>query len=159
MLFVVFCVTHLKYHRLFSISKNESIIKLKSFIMKKTIIITAIALCFSVVTVNAKSLNSVENNYTTVSVFKVSPFCVSIAKGDFETVKKLVDLGVDINQKSNGMTPVMFAAKYNRTEILKFLISKGANLKVKSDKGMTAEEYAKLHGAKEAHEILENALS
>lgn len=159
MLLVDFYVTHLKYHRLFSISKNESIIKLKSFIMKKTIIIIAIALCFSVVTVNAKSLNSVVNDYTTVSVFKVSPFCVSIAKGDFETVKKLVELGVDVNQKSNGMTPVMYAAKYNRTEILKFLISKGADLKAKSDKKMTAADYAKLHGAKEAHEILENALS
>lgn len=127
--------------------------------MKKTIIISAIALCFSVVTVNAKSLNSVVNDNTVVFVFKVSPFCVSIAKGDIETVKKLLDLGADVNQKSNGMTPVMYAAKYNRTEILKLLISKGANLKTKSDRGMTAEEYAELHGANEAKVILEEALS
>ncbi|GGK26873.1 hypothetical protein GCM10007962_21430 [Yeosuana aromativorans] len=126
--------------------------------MKKTIIISAIALCFSVVTVNAKSLNSVVNDNTLVSVFKVSPFCVSIAKGDFETVKKLLDLGADVNQKSNGMTPVMYAAKYNRTEILKLLISKGANLKAKSDKGMTAADYAKLHGATDAQAIIEDTL-
>ncbi len=129
--------------------------------MKKTIIISAVALCFSIATVSASPLKNSTENYSTVSVlkFKVSPFCVSIAKGDFETVKKLVELGADVNEKSNGMTPAMYAAKYNRTEILKFLISKGANLKTKSDKGMTAEEYSKLHGAKDAHKILENALS
>ena len=44
--------------------------------MKKTIIISAIALCFSVVTVSAKPLSSAVGDYTTVSVLKVSPFCV-----------------------------------------------------------------------------------
>ncbi len=129
--------------------------------MKKTIIISAIALCFSVVTVNAKT--SVENvkDYSVESVykFKVSPFCVSIAKGDIETVKKLINLGADVNRKSNGMTPAMYAAKYNRVDILKLLISKGAKLKVKSDKGMTAKKYAKQSNAKEALLVIEEALS
>ena len=47
----------------------------------------------------------------------------------------------------------------NRTEILKLLISKGAKLKVKSDKGMTAKKYAKQSNAKEALIIIEEALS
>lgn len=127
--------------------------------MKKTIIISAIALCFSVTSVNAKPIINNLKGYTTKSVVKVNPFCVSIAKGDIETVKKLIKLGEDINKKSNGMTPVMYAAKFNRTEILKLLISKGANLKTKSDRKMTAIKYAELSKANEAIVILKEALS
>ncbi|WP_034041285.1 ankyrin repeat domain-containing protein [Wocania ichthyoenteri] len=127
--------------------------------MKKTIIISAIALCFSVVSVNAKSINESAKGYSVESVVQVNPFCVSIAKGDIETVKKLIDLGQDVNKKSNGMTPAMYAAKFNRTDILKLLISKGAKLKIKSDKGLTAMKYAKQSNAKEALSIIEEALS
>ncbi|MFD1614710.1 ankyrin repeat domain-containing protein [Gelatiniphilus marinus] len=127
--------------------------------MKKTILISAIALCFSVVSANATTLNRNFTDYSKETVVQVSPFCVSIAKGDMETVKKLISLGEDVNKKSNGMTPLMYAAKYNRTDILKFLIAKGAKLKVKSDKGMTAKKYAELSNAKEALVILEEALS
>jgi hypothetical protein len=127
--------------------------------MKKSIIISAIALCFSIVTVNATTLNSATKNYTSAAFFKVNSFCVSIAKGDLETVQKLISRGADINQKSNGMTPVMYAAKFNRVEILKLLIDKGANLKAQSDKKMTAAKYAELHGANDALAIIEEAVS
>tara|TARA_R110002050_G_scaffold104052_5_gene213277 strand:+ start:43002 stop:43403 length:402 start_codon:yes stop_codon:yes gene_type:complete len=127
--------------------------------MKKTIIISAIALCFSIVSVNATPLSKMVNTNTVESYyFKVNSFCVSIAKGDVETVKKLLARGENVNEKSNGMTPVMYAAKYNRTEILKLLIAKGADLKAKSDKGMTAAKYAQLHGAHEAKVIIKEAL-
>ena len=56
------------------------------------------------------------------------------------------------------MTPVMYAAKFNRTEILKLLISKGVNLKQKSNQGMTALKYAELSNAQEAVEIIKEAL-
>lgn len=126
--------------------------------MKKTIIISALALCFSVVTLHAETSIKNPNTYQSSSKVKVSPFCVSIAKGDFETVKKLVELGTDVNQKSEGMTPVMYAAKYNRIDILKLLIANGADLKAKSDKGITALKYAELHKANDAKAILEEAL-
>lgn len=126
--------------------------------MKKTIIISALALCFSVVTLHAETSIKNPSNYQSTFKVKVSPFCVSIAKGDFETVKKLVELGTDVNQKSEGMTPVMYAAKYNRTDILKLLIANGADLKAKSDKGMTALKYAELHKANDAKAILEEAM-
>ncbi|GAA4268148.1 ankyrin repeat domain-containing protein [Hyunsoonleella aestuarii] len=127
--------------------------------MKKTFIISALALCFSIVTVNAKTFDTAVTNYETTAYFKVSPFCVSIAKGDIDTVKKLINLGADINERSNGMTPVMYAAKFNRADILELLISKGAKLKAKSDKGMTALKYAELHKAKDAHAIIKDALT
>lgn len=125
--------------------------------MKKSIIISALALCVSL-GAYAEPTSKVINSATSVKEFKVNPFCVSIAKGDFETVKKLVSLGAEINQKSEGMTPAMYAAKYNRTDILKLLIENGANLKLKSDKGMTALKYAELHIAHDAKAIIEEAL-
>ena len=127
--------------------------------MKKTIIISAIALCFSIVSVNATPLTTTVKTYETATFFKVNSFCVSIAKGDIETVKKLIVRGEDVNAKSNGMTPVMYAAKFNRTDILKLLISQGANLKAKSDKGMTAVKYAEIHGADDASVIIKEALA
>ena len=127
--------------------------------MKKSVIITAIALCFSIVTVNAKSITENTNNTNVEFVFKVNSFCVSIAKGDLETVKKLIDRGADVNQMSNGMTPAMYAAKFNRTDILKLLIAKGANLKSRSVKKITALKYAEMHGATDAAAIIKEALS
>ncbi|HMC00968.1 MAG TPA: ankyrin repeat domain-containing protein, partial [Flavobacteriaceae bacterium] len=69
------------------------------------------------------------------------------------------DLGTDINDKSNGMTPAMYAAKFNRVEILELLIENGANLKARSDQGWTAKKYAELSNAKEAKTVIENALT
>jgi len=126
--------------------------------MKKTIVITAIALGFSIGTINA-NINSVESSSSTQLVkptSNVSPFCMSIVKGDIETVKKLIELGADVNQKSNGMTPAMYAARYNKVEILKLLVEKGANLKVKSEQGHKAIKYAELSNAKDAVAYLES---
>ena len=127
--------------------------------MKKSVIITAIALCFSIVTANARTTTEDITNTNVEFVFKVNSFCVSIAKGDLETVQKLIDRGADVNEMSNGMTPVMYAAKFNRTDILKLLIVKGANLKTKSDRRMTALKYAELHGATDAAAILKEAIA
>ncbi|MDU8885270.1 ankyrin repeat domain-containing protein [Yeosuana sp. MJ-SS3] len=127
--------------------------------MKKTIIISAMAVCLSIVNVNANSSSESFNDNTTVATFKVSAFCLSVVKGDYDTVKKLIDLGTDVNSRSNGMTPAMYAAKFNRTEILELLIANGANLKVKSDQGWTAKKYAELSNANEAVSVIENALT
>ena len=118
------------------------------------------AVCLSLVNVNAKnSSESFNEKATTVKTFKVSAFCLSIVKGDFDTVKKLIDLGTDVNTRSNGMTPAMYAAKFNRVEILELLIANGANLKTKSDQGYTAKKYAELSNASEAVSVIENALT
>lgn len=128
--------------------------------MKKTIITTALAVCVAVVSINASSdTSTIQSNSAYEYFFKVNSFCVSIAKGDFETVKKLIERGADVNERSNGMTPAMYAAKFNRTEILKLLIDKGANLKLRStNKNYTAAKYAELHGAHEAAAIIKQNL-
>ncbi len=126
--------------------------------MKKSVIIVAIAMTFSVSTLNAKNVISNVATYEVAVVKKstVSPFCMSIVKGDIETVQKLIDLGVNVNKTSNGLTPAMYAAKYNRLDILKLLVENGAKLKLKSPKGLTAKKMAKASNAKDTLAYLEN---
>ena len=128
--------------------------------MKTKIIISAIAITFSLVSLNAETPQNIEKstNYELITVSNVSPFCMSIVKGDYETVKKLIGLGADVNAKSNGMTPAMYAAKFNKVEILKLLISHGADLKTRSDNGQTAIKYAELSNAKEAAAFIKETL-
>src|SRR5690606_29442122 len=98
--------------------------------MKKTIIISAIALGFAFSTSNATTTVTTAPATTLVKTkISVSTFSMSIVKGDFETVKKLIEFGADVNATSNGMTPAMFAARYNRADILKLLVGHGAELK------------------------------
>jgi ankyrin repeat protein len=126
--------------------------------MKKSAVIIAIALGFSFTSLNAANDISTTSNYETVAVAKgvVNPFCMSIVKGDLETVEKLIALGQDVNKKSNGLTPAMYAAKFNRVDILKLLVEKGAKLQLKSERGMTAEQYAKLSNAKDILSFIES---
>ena len=67
-------------------------------------------------------------------------------------------LGEDVNQKSLGMAPVHFAARYNKTDILQVLIAHGADLKRRCDKGYSAIEHAELSGAQEALAVIKNAM-
>ena len=92
-----------------------------------------------------------------VSVAKygsVNPLCISIYKNDFEMVKKLIKLGADVNEFSGGKTPLMYAARFNKTEIIKLLIANGAQLKLKDKKGNSALDYAKHSNATDAATLL-----
>lgn len=129
--------------------------------MRKTIL-TASALCLMAVTGIYAIYNSTVNEpfteLTASAGYDVNPFCKAIMNGDVETVKKFIELGEDINKKSVGLTPAMFAARYNKAEILQILIEDGANLKVKSDRGLTAKMYAERSKATDALAVLESAM-
>lgn len=119
--------------------------------MKKTIL-TVVAVLMFVVTGAKANESKVEKNNSTlelvdVKTLAVSSFCKAIMQGDIDTVKKLIDLGEDVNKKSLGMTPAIFAARYNKVEILKLLVEKGANIKTKSDKGLSVMKQAKRSNA------------
>ena len=119
--------------------------------MKKTAVIIALALGFSIATAYATTSSETTTiNVSELTKSTVNPFCISIVKGDIETVKKLIELGTNVNEKSNGLTPAMYAAKFNRVDILKLLVENGAKLDVKSEKGFTAEKYAQLSNANDA---------
>ena len=123
--------------------------------MKKTIL-TAAA-CLLMVSGVIAETTSTNFNATTENVVKVelSTFCKAILKGDIDTVKRLIDLGEDVNKKSLGMTPAIFAARYNKADILKVLIANEADLTIKCNKGWTILKHAQLSNAKDVLVILQ----
>lgn len=124
--------------------------------MKKTIIILGMAL---VAFTNVAGASSVSAGTTSKEIvtYNNTPLCEAIIKGDLETVKKFIEYGTDVNETSNGLTPLMFAARYNKVEILKVLLEKGADKKTKDDKGNTALKYAEFSKSQEAVDYLKQA--
>ena len=122
--------------------------------MKKTIIIVALALISCVTFAHNSYEVNPENVSTEVNWKKnadLSSFCKAIMKGNLEMVKQLIEIGEDVNAKSLGKTPAMFAARYNKVDVLKLLVAKGADLSIKSDGDRyTAKKFAELSNAKEA---------
>ncbi|GAA4108471.1 hypothetical protein GCM10022393_04600 [Aquimarina addita] len=122
--------------------------------MKKTIVIALMILFIAPVSF-AMNKQTTMNTFTQeLATKKLSPFCMAIVKGDLETVKKFIELGSDVNESSEGMTPLMYAARYNRLDIMRVLINEGAKINVKSGQGFTAMKYAKLSNASEAVALL-----
>ena len=123
--------------------------------MRKTVFIIAVAMCLTAPSLYATNRTFTSKHFLEVnSQSEINPFCMSIVKGDLETVKKLIGLGANVNEVSLGLTPAMYAAKFNKVEILKFLVEHGADLRKRSDKGFTAKRYAQLSNAQEALEYL-----
>jgi hypothetical protein len=92
-------------------------------------------------------------------VYNVNAFCKLIQMGDYDAVKALIKAGENVNEKSNGLTPLMFAARHNKAKIAKLLIDNGAELRTKSDTGnMTALDMAKRSKAIDAIKVIKEAL-
>jgi len=128
--------------------------------MKKLFLSLALVSGLAVSAATLTSYEPVEtSNNEVIFVTEVNTFCKLISKGDIETVKSMIDAGTNINQKSVGMTPLMYAARYNRVEIVNLLIAQGANLKTKSNRGFTALEYAEMSKAKDTYNIISDALN
>ncbi|KGO83403.1 ankyrin repeat domain-containing protein [Flavobacterium beibuense] len=127
--------------------------------MKKTIIYLGLAIfAFSSAAMASTTVQPASAGFELVKeYYSVTPLCNAICKGDVETVKKFIEYGVDVNETSNGKTPLMLAARYNNVEIMKLLIDNGAYVGAKDERGHTAEKYAEASKAKEALEFLKNA--
>lgn len=126
--------------------------------MKKTIIYAGLAFVAFTNFAFAKHTTTVPISLPTEMVaYEVTPLCNAIFKGDIATVKKFIEYGANVNETFNGMTPLMFAARYNKVEILKLLLEKGANTNAKDKKGFTALQYAQLSNATDAVAILKQA--
>lgn len=120
--------------------------------MKKSIIILGLAL-------GAFANQSFASNgqlfkQSEVVYFMNSPLCNAIIKGDIDAVKKFIEYGADVNQSSNGVTPLMIAARYNRVEIIDVLLKNGADKKSRDERGYTALKYAEMSKANEAMIVL-----
>ena len=98
------------------------------------------------------------NYYNVIKSKNVNTFVKLIQLNDYNAVKNLINAGTNINQKTMGMTPLMYAARQNKTQIVELLIQNGARLKTKSQKGLTALDYAKMSGAQESYDFIKTAL-
>ncbi len=116
-------------------------------------------LAFSTTNANSIDLKS----HTSVSVkagYITNAFCRLIQMGNYEAVKSLIDTGEDVNRKSKGLTPLMFAARQNKVKIVKLLIKSGAKLNTKSENGarLTALQIAERSKAVDVVKVLKEAL-
>ncbi len=123
--------------------------------MKKSVTVLALALSLSIPTLNASNPEILS---TPISVVEdntnVSALCIAVAKGEIEKVKQLLNNGVDVNKKSNGMQPIHYAARHNRVDIIKVLITAGSDIHTPCDKGYSAISHAQKTNAVEAAEFL-----
>jgi hypothetical protein len=127
----------------------------------KKLILPMLLFFFAFSTVNATTnddeTKEVKSEITLV--YNVSAFCKLIQMGDYDAVKALIKTGENVNEKSNGLTPLMFAARHNKAKIAKLLIENGAKLRTKSDTGnMTALDMAKRSKAVDAIKVIKEAL-
>lgn len=128
--------------------------------MKKLILSTFICLLAFSGATNAVSTKATNKTITiTKAGYAVSSFCKLIQMGNYDAVKALIKSGQDVNEKSTGLTPLMFAARHNKPEIAKLLIDHGAKLDTKSDKvlKMTALQIAKRSKAEDVIKVIKAA--
>ena len=131
--------------------------------MKKSIFTFALALVLTSGIATASEAhpslsNSSEYPVEKLAALNLNSLCKAIIAGNYDMVTQLIQMGEDINQKSLGKTPAMYAARYNKADILSLLIEKGADLSVKSyQEKQTAEEFAVNSNAKETIEVLKKA--
>jgi ankyrin repeat protein len=92
------------------------------------------------------------------SIREISPFCKAILNGDLQTVEKMIALGENVNRKSLGRTPLIYAARYNQAEIAQTLLEHGADPNIRCDKGYSAIQYAERSKADEVLTVLKNAM-
>jgi uncharacterized protein len=117
--------------------------------MKKSIKILSLALVMlGNVALASNVVNNTTKNVVSYETSDVNPLCLAISKGDIATVKQIIAYGIDVNDTTNrGMTPLMYAAVYNQSEIARLLIEKGADLYKKDNGGNTALDLAKTSGS------------
>ena len=124
--------------------------------MKKTILtmVSVGILAVSGAYANTNLKGDIDNIVLTRVNDNISSLCKAAMQGDVEKVRSLIATGESVNEKSLGMTPAMYAARYNKPEVLKVLILNQANLNIKSDQGYTVKDYAEMSKAKEVLEVI-----
>jgi hypothetical protein len=123
--------------------------------MKKSAVILALALGFSISNLNASNDILASNvNEVIAKTVEVSPLCKAVVTGNLDEVNRLIKAGADVNAKSNGMQPIHYAAKYNRVEFIKVLITAGSKIHTPCDQGYTALKHAQKTNAINAEQFL-----
>lgn len=79
-------------------------------------------------------------------------------KASFDVFQLLVDAGADVNAAAwRGMTPLMQAVLVDEEEMVRVLLSRGANPSAKTPAGLTALDFARKRNSKAILALLEKA--
>lgn len=79
----------------------------------------------------------------------------AVALGDLATLQRALDVGVDPDVlEPNGATPLIVAAMFGQTDLVRFLIEKEATLDIQNNDGATALHVAALFGHPQAVSLL-----
>ncbi|WP_378183066.1 ankyrin repeat domain-containing protein [Aquimarina sp. SS2-1] len=122
--------------------------------MKKTLLTVLMIIFIMSVGFASSTIENIEKENYELTTSQKDPFIMAIIKGDFDTVVKMIEEGSDVNLRSEGKTPLMYAARYNRVDIIRVLVGKGAYIQAKDKNGNTAMKFAELSNAKEAMALL-----
>ena len=129
--------------------------------MKRTnrfwVIVPAVAMLF---TSALQASESTTTNTTPVAVVKITPtqLNVAISKGDLSKVQQLIEIGVDVNHRDErGKTPLMYAILYKQTEIVAYLIRKGADYRASDPNGIYIYQYAEKSKSEEIIKLVNDA--
>jgi ankyrin repeat protein len=81
---------------------------------------------------------------------------IAAVNDDINSIRTFLERGADINAKDakNGYTPLMYSVLYNKQQAYNYLISKGANVNIKSNDGKTALHIAAMVNNLDAMESL-----
>lgn len=82
-------------------------------------------------------------------------FAIKYRRPDIITLCKEQGISLTNSTRKSGLTPLMLAASFNDTELMKLLIQEGADIDTKDKYGMNAIDYAYKLGQKRAAEFLE----
>jgi len=130
--------------------------------MKKTnrfwVILPAVAMLFTSALQASESTTT--KNATSVAVVTVTPtqLNLAISKGDLSKVQQLIEIGVDVNHRDErGKTPLMYAILYKQTEIVAYLIRKGADYRASDPNGIYIYQYAEKSKSEEIIKLVNDA--
>ena len=82
-------------------------------------------------------------------------YAIKYRRMDIVELCKEKGIDLTISKRKSGLTPLMLAASFNDINMMKYLLSLGANPKAKDNSGMDALDYAAKLGQKSAVEFLE----
>jgi len=96
------------------------------------------------------------NNCFEIEFDTRSLMAISIYEDSIESLKYFVEEGADLEHICENKTPLMYAAKYGRLDIVKYLLDKGADINVISIKGKTALSYSIQYESPEIEKYLKS---
>jgi ankyrin repeat protein len=94
------------------------------------------------------------NNCYMINETSYSLLAMAIKSNAKNCLKRLLKENVNIEKVCETKTPLLYAVKYGKLEMLKLLVESGANYNIVTSKGRTAKDYAKKYKRNEVLEYL-----